>query len=62
MREIEEKLHEIHAEARKTNHSERREGERERAEPTPRGFVRVNAVSEGSPAALAVRNEIGFSL
>ena len=55
MRVIEQKLHSIHAEARQRIGSDS-------SQPAPsgrraealRGFCRVNAVSEGSPAALAV--------
>ena len=56
---IERRLHEIHAEAqRKKSESEEEVGVAgggaSREEAAPKGFVRVNSVLEGSPAALAV--------
>ena len=55
MQVIEEKLHVIHAEARQRRESNSdQQTQDERKEEVPQGFCRVNAVSEGSPAALAV--------
>ena len=67
MKLIEEKLHQLHAEAKeKKLQSQQKSGEgaegmeREEAEeskaPPLRGFAKVNVVTDGSPAALAVSN------
>ena len=55
MQVIEQKLHVIHAEARQRRESNSdQQTQDERKVEVPQGFCRVNAVSEGSPAALAV--------
>ena len=56
---IERKLHEIHAEARRKKSESGEEvgvagGGASRQEAAPKGFVRVDSVLEGSPAATAV--------
>lgn len=56
MKDIEAALHEIHAEAR-----QRRTSEEEGGGPTAKeaesakGFAKINVVTEGSPADIAVR-------
>ena len=56
---IERRLHEIHAEARRKKSESGEEvgvagGGASRQEAAPKGFVRVDSVLEGSPAATAV--------
>ena len=55
MQVVEQKLHVIHTEARqrRESNSDQQTQDGRRVE-VPQGFCRVNAVSEGSPAALAV--------
>ncbi len=58
MGEIESKLHEIHAEARERRGSEGEGRGKERkvgGTESVRGFAKINAVTEGSPADHAVR-------
>ena len=67
MKLIEEKLHQLHAEAKekkklqsqqKSGEGHGEEGGAEESKPLPlRGFAKVNVVTDGSPAALAVSNE-----
>ena len=64
MKLIEEKLHQIHAEAKekkklqnqqKSEESQTGEGGAEESKVLPlKGFAKVNVVTDGSPAALAV--------
>ena len=62
MKLIEEKLHQLHAEAKekklqsqqKSGKTQTRGGGEESEAPPLKGFARVNVVTDGSPAALAV--------
>ena len=54
MAAVEKKLHDIHAEARESGKATNEQTARQSGVPVSKAFAKINSVTDGSPAALAV--------
>lgn len=54
MEAVEKKIHDIHAEAREAGKVTNEQTARQSGAPVPKAFAKINSVTDGSPAAVAV--------
>ena len=54
MAAVEKKIHDMHAEARESGKATNEQTARQSGVPVSKAFAKINSVTDGSPAALAV--------